>query len=386
MNKNRDYLVFLLLIFGFDTVLSILVIILILLRSLIRKKDNKIYKTNDIRILLVPMLILSVWLYGLILGFINHNQTTYIIQNFAGMSFYILFWLLPDNSPLILNELYNAAKFQIVLSFVIYFSFLINIPGSMIFYKILPFLTTGSSTGQTRVFYITQVSIFFLFMVQYHHFLFKKDGLFKKELLWFILSTIVIIFITASKGFILAFCSFIVISTILVRKKINITKYIYILFIFILLTVVVVLGGYFNIFTDIFSKTDIANEVRYSQIVFMMDDLTIWGKGLGATIPGIIRNEEKPYGMEVIYLNIFHKFGVFAILIIISYIITLYLIIKKIKIFGSFDFLFGLFGLMAFLFLSFGNPDLFASITVVSHVYCLKILKDVNIKRSYLLK
>ncbi len=65
------------------------------------------------------------------------------------------------------------------------------------------------------------------------------------------------------------------------------------------------------------------NDPRIESQVATIQDLSIFGNGLGASLP-IIRSYYKPFLAEHLYLNIIHKFGIFALPLIMVYLIPLY--------------------------------------------------------------
>ena len=64
-----------------------------LIISTIIFKRNFLKNVNIHRKNKIPLLIFFVWIYGVILGVIRGNQLSLLIQNFAGMVLYILFYL-----------------------------------------------------------------------------------------------------------------------------------------------------------------------------------------------------------------------------------------------------------------------------------------------------
>src|SRR5690606_3660100 len=42
----------------------------------------------------IPILFLFVWAYGVIMGLINGNDIGYIVRNFAGMVFYLAYYII----------------------------------------------------------------------------------------------------------------------------------------------------------------------------------------------------------------------------------------------------------------------------------------------------
>jgi hypothetical protein len=133
--------------------------------------------------------------------------------------------------------------------------------------------------------------------------------------------------------------------------------------------------GYINIITAMFDNNDTANILRYEQLFYLLNDLTIFGKGLGAVIPEYSRNLEKPYGFELSYLNLIHKFGVFSLVLIILYCVTLIKAFKNIVKGYNVKYAVIAIGAMCYLLPSIGNPLLFAPQAVVLNCLALYIIR-----------
>jgi membrane-associated HD superfamily phosphohydrolase len=172
--------------------------------------------------------------------------------------------------------------------------------------------------------------------------------------------------------FIIPFCLF---SKSVYNGKVNKKVFSFILVIVILLISLIFLG-YFNIFAAISDKNDKANIARYEQLYLLIKDLTIYGRGLGAIIPGYSRNLDKPYGFELSYLSLIHKFGILSILVIILYLKTISKAMKN--IFNGVEVKYSVIsiGAMGFLLPSIGNPLLFAPQAVTLHCLALYLLNN----------
>ncbi|MES2558823.1 MAG: hypothetical protein V4590_03730 [Bacteroidota bacterium] len=258
------------------------------------------------------------------------------------------------------------------------------------------FKLTGSSTGQKRVFYAGQLVIFVLYASSLTQLIQPKidsmsaisivNGQTKTtNLLLLGLSVISLFFFTASKGYLLGGMFLFVFIPILLfwrgggdsGKK---SKYMSSMLLYAAIGVVTILifilTGYGNIAEVIFDKNDVANLDRYEQLGYLLNDLKFFGNGLGAEIMNFTRSDDKPYGFELVYFNIIHKFGVFALLIIFSYFYTIYkcakmffnpLIDKRIAAAAL--------GCMGYLFPSFGNPLLFSPQSVILHCVALYFIR-----------
>ena len=69
--------------------LSFVIIFLSFIKLLHDKKGPKLDSFLDF----FPLTFILVWIYGFVLGFLNHNATFAVISNFAGMSLFIFYFV-----------------------------------------------------------------------------------------------------------------------------------------------------------------------------------------------------------------------------------------------------------------------------------------------------
>ena len=136
-----------------------------------------------------------------------------------------------------------------------------------------------------------------------------------------------------------------------------------------------------------FEKEDISNIARYEQLNFLLADMKLLGNGLGATVPGYISNPELPYGFELTFINVIHKFGIFSIVLFFNWIYMFSYLFKqcwnKKNIITNVVMLASL----GYLFPSIGNPLLFhPSLVILNSIvlYHIKLEKN-NAKKVCLL-
>lgn len=338
---------------------------------------------------LIALSFILVWIYGIVIGLIRGNEIQYVFANFAGMSCYFMYFIFV-NYKIDVNKL-----IKIVLLASLILSLLSSI--GMLSYKtgiIIPsFLSdsiTYSSTGQVRIYTATLPVAFSLLGVSFYQILYNNKDLHFLNLhkrnyavLLFIISFFSIFIVTASKGFTLGgiFIIFIIFlfsyGSQIARNRLHISFFLFILLIIVAIIIFNKLG-YFNIITEMFSSNDIANIARYTQLDYILDDLTFWGNGLGSIVPGFISNRESPYGYELIYFNIIHKFGIFSIILFLNWIYMFIYLFKqcwnKNNIINNVIMLSSL----GYLFTSIGNPIVFHPSLVMLNaisLYYIKIAK-----------
>ena len=140
-----------------------------------------------------------------------------------------------------------------------------------------------------------------------------------------------------------------------------------------------------NVIT-IFGSQEKSNELRYYLISDIINELTFFGHGWGAVydIPFLKYRNGLGYSSELSYLNLIHKIGVFSFIYFYFYIWSFYHVIKCLKSnnFKKINIALVSLGLLTYLFLSLGNPTLFAPIFVFMHVLSIHLLNKSLIKNT----
>ncbi|MCW1734243.1 hypothetical protein [Anaerorudis cellulosivorans] len=361
-----------------------IIIILFFIYTLIIHKIQKITTTD-----LIALSFILIWAYGFILGLIKGNNTSYVISNFAGMTCYFIYFVLVRYKidTQLLVKIILASGF---LLGIFAFAFMISIASG----NPIPLVDANisfSSTGQFRIYFPNLAIIYCLFGISFYQILYnKKDfqfmGLDKRiiSFIYFMLSLITLFFLCASKGFALGIIYVIGIIVLfsygsqVKRNKLHLSFFFFIFLIIILLSVIIT-SGYFNIITNMFKKEDISNIARYEQLNFLLADLKLFGNGLGATVPGYISNPELPYGFELTFVNVIHKFGIFSIILFFNWIYMFLYLFKqcwnKKNIIANVIMLSSL----GYLFPSIGNPLLFhPSLAILNSIVLYHIKMEKN--------
>lgn len=342
----------------------------------------------------IPLLVFGVWLYGVILGLILGNNKQFVFMNFAGMTTYLIYYgflLSKFDKEFIYKVIIYVGLFVLIQNIIIailLFGFNVNVYYSDNLFIGLFFghFLGGSSTGQIRVLSPSQLIVFpiltitlaYLFnryLKAYENISFLKRYTF----LFLTLSIFVVIFLPASKGYVLAGIAiflFVILFSETSKGKINIRRTTIVFILLASLVMILISSGYVNIITSIFDDDDVSNIARYTQLTFLIEDMKIFGNGLGALVEGSSRNADKPYGFELTYINIIHKFGIISLILFLIYLYTvikIYVEYKKNLICKK--YIYASIGLMAYLFPSIGNPILFGPQAVLMHVIALYLLR-----------
>lgn len=346
----------------------------------------------------IPLLIFGVWLYGIFLGLFLGNNKQFVFMNFAGMTAYLIYYclLITNFSKEFIYKLVIYIGLFILIQNIIIsillFVFNVNVyyGDNKIIGVLFGYFLGGSSTGQIRVLSPSQLIVFPIFTITLAYFFNKhlkryENIKFLKNFttVYLFLSIFTVIFLPASKGYVLAGVAiflFVILFSETAKGKINLKRSAFIFILFISLLVILNFSGYINIITSMFDEDDVSNIARYSQLTFLIEDMKLFGNGLGSLVEGSSRNADKPYGFELTYINIIHKFGIISLILFLIYlytIIKIYVEYKKNLICKR--YIYASMGLMAYLFPSIGNPILFGPQAVVMHVLALYLLrKDFN--------
>lgn len=326
----------------------------------------------------ITLLIIAVWAYGFILGIINDNNMSHIIRNFVGMTVYLL--LIP-----LLNCGFSNKQFMNIIIFFSYYALLVTFFTGLLgfiynveFLSEIPFLNAFVGGGGTGGFiqYFCRELIHVCFAYNFYLMLYRSGRRFIPFMI-VMLALFEFVCLNDSGGDLLAIAT-LVISIVVVNSlemKMNLSVLATILFIIFgtLLFNVYMGQGFLSI---LFSDQDGGNIRRLVELNYFLNNMTIEGWGLGKEL-GVAGAGEYNYGTELIYLNLFHKFGVFALVIIGCYVSTLvkaFYYMKKNRTAESTVPL----ALMAYLLPSLANPMLFSTLSVTSHLLSMIIFSREN--------
>lgn len=374
-----EIFIILILFFPLTSEMSYLLFALLLLTILfIYRKNIKITFKSSSKL---PFLIILIWFYGIIMGFINGNKVQFIFQNFAGMTLYLVFYLLyicKYEYKKLIHLIYQASKFSVYFTLCMW---ILKFYGPLSLIDKIPLLSNYSSGGD-NILYSQELLIFIAYGINLYKIL---CGYQKKEYnsqMMIVIITVLDVFVCIKlSGFVLAF----IMTTIMVVFSFVFTKVkldklnIVLLIISISLIIIILLYSYYNngIVQSIFDMNDGGNKIRIEQIKLAVSECTLSGNGLGATFHSFIRAEEA-YGMEVTYINLIHKFGIFSLILFYSYlkiiIISIKNIIKKNNIEEYLLFLIAI----SFIYPSLSNPFLYGAIPVVLHVSVFYVMDKIR--------
>ncbi len=317
----------------------------------------------------IATILIAVWLYGFVIGIIRGNNRLFIIRNFAGLLLYSIVFIL-NNSNINLLRLQKGVLFLSFLSAItipIAF-YLINYANYPV--AILERIGIGTNTpvnGKVTIWMSNHSLIFIsygfcLFKCIYNH---KWISIYS---ICVLIEAVIVYFCARSGGILLelfAITAAIIYGPIKQKTK----KWRYIIYIFVALIGICIL---YKPVVELFDVVnDESNIIRLAQIKYIFQHLSIFGHGLGAQYSEI----GKGYGIEVIYLDLLYKFGIFSFVILGIYVYTVIKAIRLIQRISKNAYNSMAVSFMGYLFVALGNPVLFAGASVVSHVLSLIIIE-----------
>jgi hypothetical protein len=339
---------------------------------------------------LIPAILILVWLYGVVLGVLLGNNLTAITRNFAGMIMYLVYYMVLFSGIGkfgLIKTVNIAAWINVGIAFLFSWTTLASW-GEITELGLLGF-RGYISPGLSVICVYLSMRLFVLLSNERK----SESGSSKSFLQYlggyigFFVASFALVAISISKGFILAFLFIIIFIPCLivargvVRFRINYLALAYIIIIGFLI------GYGFStdmgqLVTEMFDSNQEGNAVRAEQAVYLTREFSWMGSGLGAKLESGFIRDEMGYGFELTYHNVIHKFGLCAGIIFFSYAYTLFISIKNIlKNKEPIPSVVAL-GAMAFLIPAYGNPLLFAPVSVVLHCLALFWLRNMATLRN----
>lgn len=334
------------------------------------------------QLIIIPMLFICVWIYGLLRGLSLRNDHAYILRNFAGMSCYFLIF------PLFASGI-SLSRIKKLVIFFSYIALILpiftwieeNFLGRQQIIVRIPILNAyvggPGSIGVGFIQYFNRELIFVAFSIAFYDLIFEHNkSLFKNTIV--ILATIFFeFFINDSGGDRLALALLTIVIIFSNFRKARPIQ-IFLVAIIPIAYIIVSLKLETTPIEMLFSSSDGGNQKRILELNYFKQNFNLFGLGLGSRL-GLSWLKENTYATELIYLNIFHKFGIFAVVIIASYIYTVVRCINFLQRRQESDATIPL-ALMAYLIPAIANPMLFSVLAVVSH--CLTLI-FLNEERDY---
>lgn len=329
---------------------------------------------------------LFVWLYGFLLGFIMGNHIPYIIANFAGMVCYSIYFLFVK----INLDVEKVIKMLMYAGYIVSFYSIINLYA--FFNGINLFFLTAeidyASSGQFRVYLVQLSFVYILYGYTMFYVLSKKKfyPYIKHPLLSLIICCISLFFVSASKGFTLG--ALFVFASVpgfylflqFFRGQMGGKT---LLFIGLIPIMIFFLDyfGYTEVTSKMFDEEDVSNIERYDQMTFMINNLDIIGHGLGSLVPGSTRSIKAPYGYELTYINLIHKFGFMSIFLFWGWAHLFFKTLHYYRKGRCEKYCIVILASMGYMLPSVGNPLLMGPCMVILNSFAFYLLRCIRLNK-----
>lgn len=331
---------------------------------------------------IISAIMIAVWLYGFVLGVVLKNGMSNVVRNFAGMATYVL--VVPLLNSDVVNDgfvkiIKGVANYALFITLFTYFvltfynaKFVFNIP------VISAFVGLGGVGGFVQYFCRELIHVSFAYHL-YQLLYTNNRGIW--SLVMLILIAIESVVVNDSGGDLFAMC---ILALTIMISQFHRTTFRAVLLaslgVCFLLCFLIYYGT--GPLSLLFSLQDIGNARRMDQIQYFMENWSFVGWGLGSAL-GSFGNKTYNYGTEMIYFNLFHKFGIMAMLVIMCYMSTVLRAYKHLKQSRDANGVIPI-ALMAYLITSLANPMLFSTISVLSHILAMILMTRKEGKPSLL--
>lgn len=323
---------------------------------------------------------LLVWLYGLVVGLLFGNNISHVIANFAGMVCYSLYFILVKEKPSV-----DRLTKVLLLGGVVISLYSIIRMCSYIFGVKLPLISDEvgmASTGQFRLFFSNMSIIYVLLGCSFFSFMYNPP-LIKRRLWCFFISFSSLVFVSASKGFMLGVLYVLFVSIfVFFYKNLHESKALPKLFLILILIISLLFllstFEYIEVLYKIFDNEDSSNEVRFEQLIYLLKDITFLGHGLGASVPGVVRDDAAPYGFELTYINLIHKFGILSLVLFANWFYMFYKSLNYCIHRRNIKQSIAVMSSLGYLMPAIGNPTLMHPSLVVMNSVALYLLRCIN--------
>lgn len=341
-------------------------------------KSGNIKKSNKISV--IPMMMIIIWIFGILVGLIQGNPFQNIVRNFAGSVCYLLYYVLAFRKPvkkeIIISALWRASIIATIftaLAFICKQRGIIVWPLNNVTYN--QYSNNLTTSVEILSFILEAVCIWKIFG---RKILWRKKI---KYVLLFVLSSYVLLFTNSMGGFKLGYIAIlgmILFFALFYNPGYSKKQKIFGLLFFAIMSVLAVvcdLNGK-NIIGEIFSLRDVGNTKRFLQIQLVEERFKIFGNGLGSVMEYNFNGKVYlGYGVEVSYLNVIDKYGIFSIFVLFVFANTLILAFKGLKMRNINQEVYVMaIGACGYLFVAIGNPVLFSAYNVMLHSIVLYLL------------
>ena len=316
------------------------------------------------------------WFYGVILGYFNSNPLEAIIRNFAGITFYIFFFILKIK----INDYKKIINFTVYSSLSLFLILILNSEiydvSQLLKLNLELFYKVGSSAFRkiwsshlSLIIFLNTLSFFYLLKPNFIFHKIKSLNFVKFFSIIFYLLSLVLIIKSGSKGFWLSliFCKSVLFFSALINfRYFSVLRLLFCFFIFIIIIILfkTQIENFYSYL--LYLEFNIYNN-RIIQFEELMNEISFFGIGLGGSLESGYSRDDLNYGFELTFLNLLHKLGIFSLPIILIYIFVIFKSVFNLFFFRNyFNSLISL-TLVSFCIPGAFNPLLFSPFNVILH-------------------
>lgn len=326
---------------------------------------------------LLPLGLLAVWLYGAFVGLLSGFQPLLVFRNFFGVVIFSFYYLILFSGISKKEASKTLILISALASIAIFVSMALRYPE---YYRLSQIITARLLFSPIQLLAFAPVPLLIYLLVSKRQ---RNESLPWKNA-WLIcasflgLVTLTTVVLMKSKGL---FLSLIVtqlfLFSILLRHRIVYLAIVQYAFFLVLHAFPGnPLDSFYKLAFTIVSPNNPSNIERSLQALYLWDDSTFLGHGLGAALSNFyIRDSALVYSYEHSLLNLVHKFGVLSVVFFMAYLLPFWKILENlIRKNETVPSLLAL-GCMTPFFMGLGNPTLFSPEGVLLHSIALFLLR-----------
>jgi len=368
--KDNLYLYFIFLIY-----FSIMTLNVFIKKSLILKVD-KIGGS-------IVILFLLMWILGQFIGHINGNDLIAMMRNFAGMLLFIVYLVMSHSEiskDTIIRLIFYSSVAFMIYNLLMIFNLYHSTPAE--FFKFDVVRIYYNVAFIPIVAFLSVATISYIFGNQYianktHNYFNKKW----KSKLFISTALLVLIFYISKAVYAIVFINVFFISLLFAYKYRKLWAIIKLCTLFVIFALIINYMFAYNILDIV--KAQLALElvgVRSTQASMILNDIQLFGSGLGGVLLNGYSRDALGYGFELSYLSVMHKYGILSFLIFLPYLyMAIYSIYGVLYMSDKIAYVIALSMTISIVIFSYGNPLLFHPIVVFYTLLVLLLLSRKNI-------
>lgn len=356
------------------------VFILLAIWAFVGKSIGVSDETTNGKMSMSPMILILIWIFGIWMGLFRRNPVQYIIRNFAGTVCYFFYYILAFRKPIkkeiLIECLYVASVLGTLFTGIAFLlkQYRMDIwPFHNVTYSI--FSNSLMVSVEALSFVLEAVCIWRIFGVKAT---WKKKV---KDVMLLLVASYVLLFTNGMGGFKLGYLAvfgMVIFFSVFYNPRYSKGQKVFGILLFVAVAVLVLVLDITgrNVIGQIFSLKDAGNSKRFLQIQLVLDRFKFWGNGLGSILEYDFAGRHFcGYSVEVSYLNIIDKYGVFSVLVLAVFGYTFLRAFMGLRKWDDNSELYIVsIGACGYMFVAIGNPVLFSAYNVILHSMILYLL------------